>query len=260
MQEASKKEIFLVVIFLLALSLFTILAFSVITPGSLHVLVNTLDSTVHQWVLNHGFPSGVAKFMLFFTYLGNPEIIISTEIVLLLIFFVIQRKLLASFFLGGLIAGEAVSLLLKNSFERIRPEEALYQVSRSGFSFPSGHALISTIFYGFTAFCLIHAFPKRWQKISTSIIAACFILLIGFSRVFLGVHWASDVLGGWLLGSVVLILLIMLFTSVHQRVKWHALELPHGIALSLITVMLAALSFYIFYYYVTHELVIRSIV
>ncbi len=110
--------------------------------------------------------------------------------------------------------GVLLNLLLKNIFLRQRPDFPNAFYHESGYSFPSGHAMMSVLFYGMTAYLLINA-TKNWKwQVSLGIGAFTLILLIGFSRMALGVHYLTDVLGGWSAGLTWLITcIIMLETS-----------------------------------------------
>lgn len=89
-----------------------------------------------------------------------------------------------------------MNLLLKISFQRQRPLE-FFRIEQSGLSYPSGHAMVSAAFYFLTALMLARSFPtKRWPPIALGI----FSFLPGLSRLFLGVHYPTDVIMGWLLG------------------------------------------------------------
>jgi undecaprenyl-diphosphatase len=97
------------------------------------------------------------------------------------------------------LAEEVLNALLKHLFHRARPELGGVET----FSFPSGHAMAATATYGMVAILAARAYPAlRWPL---ALAAAACALLIGASRVFLGVHWASDVLGGFAAGALVLI-------------------------------------------------------
>ena len=250
----------LIISFLLSSILFAIVSFGVSSHNSFGDFVITTDNAVHSLLFENAQPVWIAKVMLFFTYLGNTETITATVIIIFILLYIFKRRQLATFFIGGIGGAALLSQFFKYSFGRARPAEILYQVSRHGYSFPSGHALIATIFYGFCAFCIIHVLHKRWQKILVGIIAALVIILVGFSRIYLGVHWVSDVIGGWVLGVAVLSLLIILFHLAHRHLKWTPLKPIHGIALIAVVLLVVALTFFIFHYYVTHELIIRSIV
>lgn len=106
---------------------------------------------------------------------------------------------------GGIL----LNLFLKNIFLRPRPDFPNAFYHESGYSFPSGHAMMSVLFYGMTAYLLIRA-TKSWKwKISLSMGTLTLILLIGLSRLALGVHYLTDVLGGWAAGFAWLIACMM---------------------------------------------------
>jgi undecaprenyl-diphosphatase len=95
------------------------------------------------------------------------------------------------------MTGNILTPFLKDIIHRSRPDVSVAAISTlaEGFSFPSGHAFAATIFYGFLAY-LAFRFRKRWP----GILCVALVFLIGVSRIYLGVHWPSDVLAGWLLG------------------------------------------------------------
>ncbi len=101
--------------------------------------------------------------------------------------------------LGG---GEALNLVLKQLLARPRPPVVHPLVSAAGYSFPSGHAMASLIAYGMLAYFAILAL-RTWRARTGAVCAAALlVLLIGFSRLYLGVHYVSDVLGGFAVGGV----------------------------------------------------------
>ena len=88
--------------------------------------------------------------------------------------------------------------MLKNLISRARPDLLAYPAT--GFAFPSGHATRAVAFYGFLLFILWPRLTSMWKKIAL-IITALIILGIGFSRLYLGVHYLSDVVAGYLIGA-----------------------------------------------------------
>ncbi len=117
----------------------------------------------------------------------------------------------------GLATVGAVGLnyLLKEVFARARPALWDYIVHAVHYSFPSGHAMVSTAVYGYIGYVLAKEFPQ-WRK---PIVAAtvALILAIGFSRLYLGVHWPTDVLVGYAAGLLWLIVCISLSTGSQQQ-------------------------------------------
>ncbi len=98
-----------------------------------------------------------------------------------------------------LALGQAVRLLISRAIARPRPPTAVHLVHASGYAFPSGHTATATMSYALLATLLALAFPRirRWILVSA---AAVIALAVGLSRVYLGVHWPSDVIGGWAFG------------------------------------------------------------
>ena len=114
---------------------------------------------------------------------------------------------------GGLAicssGGAVLNYILKNLFERARPDDFRI-VAAFGYSFPSGHAMVSIYFYGMLAF-LIARNIKSWQwRCFLTAITILFIVTMGISRIYLGVHYPSDVVAGYTAGSMWLLFSISL--------------------------------------------------
>lgn len=133
-------------------------------------------------------------------------------------FMIIQRKRLSALLLViGLIGGVALSEGLKALFERERPPAAYQAVETLNASFPSGHALLSTVFYLTLGVMLTRAFPRRHLKAFVLVCAMTIALLIGLTRVYLGAHWASDVIAGWCAGAAWAMALWLVAYAVERR-------------------------------------------
>lgn len=120
---------------------------------------------------------------------------------------------LAAGMLASVAGGGALNFLLKAVFQRPRPDLPTVTLHLADFSFPSGHAMISLIFYGFLAFVLIRntrSISRRWL---ISLCAALIPLVVGLSRLVLGVHYPSDVLAGWLAGATWLTLCLTMVSA-----------------------------------------------
>ena len=113
--------------------------------------------------------------------------------------------------LGGL----AFYKPMKHFFLRARPDAALHLVEQGGFSFPSGHSVTSVIFYGLSIYLLSkHCKNQRLRKVLT-VICGFLALSIGPSRIYVGVHWPTDVLAGWCIGGVVLLVSICILERIY---------------------------------------------
>ncbi|RIV89524.1 PAP2 family protein [Aurantiacibacter xanthus] len=121
--------------------------------------------------------------------------------------------------LGGAVMGH----LLKGLFARSRPEAVPHLVEVTSLSFPSGHSLNSAIVYLTLAVMIARSFTDRTSRVFTVAVAVLLVLAIGCTRVLLGVHYPTDVLGGWTLGAA-WALLVGVVADVLQ--KQHRIEEP----------------------------------
>lgn len=145
---------------------------------------------------------------------------------IVIVFLVIQRKWLSSVLLiVGLGGGVLLSEGLKAVFERDRPP-ALYRATETlNASFPSGHALLSAVFYLSLGVMLTRAFPERRFKAYVLGVGIVITLLIGVTRIYLGAHWASDVFAGWSVGAAWAMALWLLAYQISRRQRRHGAPL-----------------------------------
>lgn len=101
----------------------------------------------------------------------------------------------------AMASGVSALSAVKGVFSRTRPDPAFAALVQDGFSFPSGHACMSAVFYLTVGVLLAQRHGRRAERLFLLAVAAGLTLLIGSSRVLLGVHWASDVLAGWAFGT-----------------------------------------------------------
>lgn len=124
-------------------------------------------------------------------------------LVIMTLFFYHARRqaLLAA---GWTTLSALVGTGVKYLVHRPRPDTDLVQIQElvTGKSFPSLHVLVFTVFFGYLFYLAIFSFKKFWPRVVIASVSAFLILSIGVSRIFLGAHWASDVLGGYLLGAL----------------------------------------------------------
>ena len=114
----------------------------------------------------------------------------------------LQRRFgLLSVILTSVVGGTILSLILKQCFHRPRPEVVPHLTDIATSSFPSGHSMISSVVYLTLAALLARAVPDLGTRIYLFALAVLLVLLIGFSRIYLGVHYPTDVLAGWGIGS-----------------------------------------------------------
>ncbi|HUY05437.1 MAG TPA: phosphatase PAP2 family protein [Candidatus Paceibacterota bacterium] len=135
------------------------------------------------------------------TFFGEPTTIIALAGVmgLALLYWPRGRSFVIGF-VTTLAGAAATGLALKDIVKRARPSGLIPAIRETGFSFPSGHATGSMAFYGFTAFLLCKLYPRYAKAVIAT--TTVLVLAIGFSRLYLGVHFPSDVIGGYLLGGL----------------------------------------------------------
>ncbi len=160
-----------------------------------------------------------------------PQSIIITVLLILLIYRLgLQWESLMMLFAATFSTG--VNVLVKDLIQRPRPTVGLVNVisELTSYSFPSGHVMFYLGYFGFVAF-LVFSLLKPSPKRSLLLVVLCsLIILIGPSRIFLGQHWASDVLGAYLLGSLTLVAIIQFYLwgktrfFVHQSVAAATLQ------------------------------------
>lgn len=153
--------------------------------------------------------AGTIDLALFFTYLG--EIGVIAVLTLFLMMWWWKNKKREAVFFGGVVAFAGIMIyVLKKLIARPRPGFAL--VAEQSYSFPSGHALSAMVFFGLLAYLQIQ--NVSWQKKILFWMSAGFlILMISWSRLALGVHWTSDIVGGWAIGAIILCISI----QVHKK-------------------------------------------
>jgi len=146
------------------------------------------------------------KIMLFITFLGKHQFLIPANLVLIFYFLLVNRQNWFSIRVITIaISSLVLMLLLKQLFQRKRPLSPLLKAAR-GLSFPSGHAIMAVTFYGLLIYILQHSITIDWLKWLITVLVILLIILIGFSRVYLRVHYASDVAAGFIIGLLWLLL------------------------------------------------------
>jgi undecaprenyl-diphosphatase len=146
-------------------------------------------------------PPWLEETMRDVTALGSiPVLVIITLAVIGFLF--ITKKRHAAWMVGGSVfSGMFASSLLKWLFSRPRPDLVPHAMAVYTHSFPSGHAMLSAVVYLTLAALLARTQATVRAKRYLMVVAALLTLLIGMSRIYLGVHWPTDVLGGWAMGS-----------------------------------------------------------
>lgn len=138
------------------------------------------------------------------TNFGGAICLILFSFILLL---VIKNKKIGLTIVGNLLIATILNILLKNILQRPRPTE-YRMINETGYSFPSGHSMVSMAFYGFLIFLIYRYAKNQYIKYILISLISILIISIGISRIYLGVHYTSDVLAGFLISISYLIIYI----------------------------------------------------
>lgn len=173
--------------------------------------LNDFDFMIYNFVSSFVSP-GVTKVFRFITRFGSVEVIFPLCI---LIFMLMKDKKKIILSIVNILGAVCLNQVLKFIIERPRPA-VVRLAEASGFSFPSGHSMCSLAFYGFLLYLLIRSNGGFHFKLFGSIIICALIILIGVSRIYLGVHYSSDVIAGFALALAYLIV----FTDITDKIVY----------------------------------------
>lgn len=147
------------------------------------------------------FVTPIAKFI---TNFGGA---IFLSIATVMLFLLIKNKKIGLSIISNIVIITVLNQLLKRILQRSRPTEFRI-VEETGYSFPSGHSMVSMAFYGYLIYLIYRYIKNKYVKWTLITILSILICLIGISRIYLGVHYTSDVLGGFLISISYLVVYI----------------------------------------------------
>ena len=184
------------IICLVSLIIFLILGYLVKTNNEI-----IIDSVVYSFI-SRFINDNLTNIIKFITFLGSAIIVILITVLALI---VLKNKKIGLFMALNLVVITIFQYILKPIFGRARPVD-INLIEETNYSFPSGHSLTAMAFYGFIIY-LIYKYDLKYKKIYT-ILFSILIILIGLSRVYLGVHFITDVFGGFTFSLFYLIVFI----------------------------------------------------
>lgn len=175
------------------------------------------DKEVITFIHNFETPY-ITRIMKFFTFIGSGSSInVLTIITLIVLYFFFKHRSELLLFIVVLIGSYYLFRTLKLIFHRARPDlHRLIEIG--GYSFPSGHATNAITVYGILTFLLWRHIPTRWGRKLLLIFSAIMIFMIGFSRIYLGVHYPSDVIAGYFAGGFWLVIAIWCFQFIKEKI------------------------------------------
>ena len=188
---------------------FVIIAYFVVTRDVL-----TFDTVIREWFysIRNDVLTPILKVI---TYMGNWESI--TLICIILLFFRKTRMRYGMPVSAGAIFVTLLNKGIKIIFKRPRPDVSLHLIDQGGYSFTSGHAITSMVVFGLMIYLVRkYTLNKSTADILTGILAIPWIF-IGLSRIYMGVHFPTDVLAGWCLGAAILMVIITIEQKVTKK-------------------------------------------
>lgn len=184
-----------------------IVIFGIIATLLLIDKITPFDNIIYNAIISLKSDS-VTNFFKLITKLCNEKfIIIATLLIFIILLF--KKKKIGFILTLNVLLCSGLNTVIKHIFLRPRPV-GLKLIKQGGYSFPSGHSMMAVAFFGILIYLVCKSKWKKWIKILLSSLLTVLILLIGISRIYLGVHFASDVLAGFAIALSYLII----FTSV----------------------------------------------
>jgi membrane-associated phospholipid phosphatase len=163
--------------------------------------LTSLDSMVAQFFHRHGVPWLVHAFEAV-TLFGSASTLAVLGLAVAVVLCALRRWSLLLGWAAALAGTGLLNTILKRVVRRLRPQLPEPWVTEPGWSFASGHVMGSLVAYGFLAYLLTRITPAHFPRRAAMALLAGLVLLIGFSRIYLGVHFMSDVIGGYAAGAV----------------------------------------------------------
>lgn len=193
-----------------------ILLLSIVVRGYIPQGIFSFDTIILRWI--HTFSTSALDIVfLFFTSIGNASFVIPVAICIAVYLLCKRRHVQLLLFAFGVGGAALANLALKLIFQRERPALWHTIITETDYSFPSGHAMVSSAFI----LCLIIIlWYTRWRTV-TIVIGTTLIVMIGLSRLYLGVHYPSDILAGWAASTgwiLAIICTLRIVTHVGNRV------------------------------------------
>jgi len=190
-----------------------LIGFIIILLNVLNGNIQKFDEVVYNAVISikSDFVTNIIKVI---TEFGDALVLIT---IVILCFCILKNKKIAGSIAINLVLFPLLNTLLKNIIKRPRPE-GYRLIQETGYSFPSGHSMAAMAFYGLIIYYIFENVKNIKIRNISCILLSILILLIGISRIYLGVHYASDVLAGFLVSLVYLIVYISIILKITKQI------------------------------------------
>lgn len=203
--------------FLVAMLVFiSLISFSVLAKLVLIDENEAFDRHIYSLIEPHTNET-TSRIMVIYSWIGGTRFMLPANILLICYCLFIRKDRWQSIKLGAIaLSSVCVMHLLKLLFNRPRPLVPLLEPAH-GLSFPSGHAMTSITFFGLFIYLTLKYIRSPFLKVLLVVLLLSFIVIIGYSRVYLRVHYPSDVLAGYCMGTIWLVLCLWLLKRIETR-------------------------------------------
>ena len=167
----------------------------------------TFDETVYSWISKCMKPKMTIFAKIVTESAGIILVIALTIVVTIILLFCIKNKKVALLFAINPCFVALINFAIKNIIRRPRPD-GLRLIIEGGYSFPSGHTAMTIALYGYIAYLINRKIKQRWPKICIAIIFLALMIMVAISRIYLGVHYASDIIAAALLSTCYIVIYI----------------------------------------------------
>lgn len=195
--------------------------FLLLLQDALEIEIKNFDKTFHKYLVEYFRNDILTIIMKCITWFANPLTVIMATLIALTLVKERKQKLRLLF---NLIFVTVLNMLLKGIIQRERPI-GYRLIEESGYSFPSAHSMVSLAFYGYFIYLIWKSNRIRSKKIFYTILLSLLIFAIGISRIYLGVHYASDVFAGLCLSLGYLII----YTTILEKIDMKKGEVVCGL-------------------------------
>lgn len=182
-----------------------LLVFVFIMINVLSQNILSFDNTIYNFISETCINEKNTPVVIFLTNFGAPIFFIILTLILMLVLWKSKKGLMIAL---NLINIYVINRILKYAIQRERPPMENRLVEETSFSFPSGHAMVGTTFYAFLIYIIYKDVKNKYLKYGLITFLSFIILSLVFTRVYLGVHYASDVIGGFVIAISYLIIFI----------------------------------------------------
>lgn len=203
-KQKKQKIILIIVIILFILNTYLVISNK----------ITTIDNLIHNYIISIRNPK-LTSILLVITNISSAYALIAISIILLLS---LKKKKIPLLMSINLITAFITNQIIKSIIQRPRPL-GINLVTEKGFSYPSGHSMVSMSYFGYLIYLIYKSNKSNKTKIFLISLISLIISLIGFSRIYLGVHYFSDVIGGFLLSFIYLNIYPRVITLIHSKKK-----------------------------------------